>query len=80
MSMSKSDRIETLVMRVQDAFLDKPSLKLTLSQAQMRFETDDVTVEAVLEMLVDAGVLVKTPAGAYLRAMPRRPTLVHHAA
>jgi hypothetical protein len=73
-------RIETLVMRMQGAFLDKPSLKLSLPQAQMRFATDAVTAEAILDMLTDAGVLSKTPDGAYVRAMPRRPRLTHRAA
>ena len=78
--MRNQNRIETLVTRVQEAFLDKPSLRLSLPQAQMRFATDAITAEAIFEMLADAGVLAKAPDGAYVRAFPQRHPATHRAA
>jgi hypothetical protein len=73
-------RIATLVMKIQNEFLDKAGLTLTLSQAQNRFGADEITCEAVLGALVDAKVLAKTPDGAYIRFFPRlamRPAGAH---
>jgi hypothetical protein len=64
-------RIAALVMKIQNEFLDKAGLTLTLSQAQSRFGADEITCEAVLGALVDARVLAKTPDGAYIRFFPR---------
>lgn len=64
-------RIQRLVMRVQQAFLDAPALTLTLSQAERRFAVDATTCEAVLGALVGSGVLTTTPAGQYVRFFPR---------
>jgi hypothetical protein len=58
--------IQTLVMRIQNDFLDNPARRLTLQRAQARFGADAVTSEAVLGALVDAGVLARTPDGAYV--------------
>jgi hypothetical protein len=64
-------RIAALVTKIQGAFLDTPKLTLTLSQAQERFGTDEITSEAVLSALVDAKVLARTADGAYVRFFPR---------
>jgi hypothetical protein len=72
--------IELLVTRIQEAYLDKPSLKLNLPQAQMRFSTDPATCAAVLDALVGARVLEQTKDGSYVRAVPRRRFSTHHAA
>ena len=72
--------IGTLVTRIQGAFLDKPSLKLTLPQAVMRFGADAVACDAVLELLVDSGVLARSADGAYVRAVATRFAPEHHAA
>jgi hypothetical protein len=61
------EHITALVMKIQNDFLDTPSLTLTLSQAQKRFGADEITCEAVLRALVDAGVLATTSDGAYVR-------------
>jgi hypothetical protein len=66
-----SGRIAALVTRIQNDFLDIPDLTLTLSQAQQRFGTDERTCEAVLDALVDANVLARTPGNAYVRLFPR---------
>lgn len=53
-------------MRVQDDFVEVPDLTLTLGQAQERFGIDEVTCEAVLDALIDAGVLARIRGGAYV--------------
>jgi hypothetical protein len=63
--------IGSLVLRVQNSFLDTPGLALTPPRAQRRFGLDQTTCEAVLEMLADAGVLTTTRSGAFVRRFPR---------
>jgi hypothetical protein len=64
-------RIQDLVVRTQKAFLDAPALRLTLPQAQGRFATSAAMCEAVLNVLVEAGVLTRTSRGQYVRLFPR---------
>ena len=52
-------RIEKLVMQIQNAFLENPTLSLTLPAAQWRFGADEATCAGVLDMLVDARVLAR---------------------
>jgi hypothetical protein len=63
-------RIEDLLVRIESEFLATPELRLTVSEAQRRFEADEITCEAVLEALVDAAVLFKTPDRVYGRLFP----------
>lgn len=65
-------QIGSLVLRVQDAFLDSPTLQVTLPQAQREFGMDAFTCHAVLGALVDAHVLARTRDGVYLRHFPRQ--------
>jgi len=64
-------RIQDLVVRMQQAFLDAPALRLTLPQARRRFSTSSDMSEAVLNVLVEASVLSRTPQGQYVRLIPR---------
>jgi hypothetical protein len=64
-------RIQDLIVKMQQAFLDTPALSLTLKQAQRRFAADALTCEALLGALVEAGVLTRTPRGHYSRWHPR---------
>jgi hypothetical protein len=64
-------RIEDLLVRIESEFLATPELRLTVSEAQRRFEADEITCEAVLEALVDAAVLFKTPDRVYGRLFPQ---------
>jgi hypothetical protein len=64
-------RIGALVVRMQGDFLETPGLTLTRRGAQHRFGVDETTCEALLGALVDAGVLVRRPDGAYARRFPR---------
>ena len=63
-------RIQDLVGRMQQAFLDAPAFRLTLPQARRRFATNVATCEAVLNVLVEAGVLSRTSQGEYVRLFP----------
>lgn len=69
-SMERRRTIEDLVMRIESEFLDMPGLKLTVPEGQRRFGIDEITCEAVLEALVDAGVLFKTRERLYGRLFP----------
>jgi hypothetical protein len=64
-------RIQDLVVRMQQVFLDAPALRLTLPQARRRFSTSAVMCEAVLNVLVEAGALSRTSQGQYVRLVPR---------
>jgi hypothetical protein len=64
------DRIETLVITIQAAFLEEPTVDLTLRDVRKRFAVDDVTCRAVLGALVDAHVLEHTARGRYARFFP----------
>ena len=64
-------RIQDLVVRMQQVFLDAPASRLTLPQARRRFATSAAMCEAVLNLLVEAGVLSRTSQGEYVRLFPR---------
>ena len=72
--------LASLITRIQDDFLGSFSLPLTLDQAQRRFEVDSVTCAAVLDLLVDASVLTRTPEGGFVRRVRRGSVGVQHAA
>jgi DNA-binding IclR family transcriptional regulator len=69
--------IGSLVLRIENNFLDRPGLALTLAKVQRRFGIDKKTCAAVLGALVEAQVLTQTHKGAYIRYFPR---LAQHAA
>jgi hypothetical protein len=71
MISSRRRRIQDLVVDIQQTFLDTPGLKLTLAQVRRQFSTDAIACSAVLNVLVEAGVLMRTPAGQYARLLPR---------
>ena len=70
MISSRRRRIQDLVVSIQQAFLDTSGLRLTLSQARRRFSTDATACSAVLNVLVEAGVLMRTSTGQYARLFP----------
>ncbi len=63
-------QIQDLVVTLQQAFLDAPALRLTLPDAERQCAADAGTCEEVLNFLVDAGVLARTPQGQYARHFP----------
>lgn len=69
---STARQIGSLVLRVQGAFLDQPTLQLTLPDAARRLGVDAFTCRAVLDALADARVLARTADGVYLRHFPRQ--------
>jgi hypothetical protein len=70
MSADRRRQIQDAVVRLQQAYLDTPALRLTLPDAQRRCAADAQTCEAVLNVLVDAGVLARTREGQYARRFP----------
>jgi hypothetical protein len=50
-------RIADLIVRVQNEFPATDSVHLTAPEVQRRVGTDDATCTAILDALVDAGVL-----------------------
>jgi hypothetical protein len=71
MIASRRRRIQDLVVRIQHDFLDGPALRLTLPQACRRFSINGAMCAAVLNVLVEAGVLSRTVQGQYIRWIPR---------
>jgi hypothetical protein len=67
---ARRQRIEDLLVRIESEFLATPELKLTALEAERHFGADEVTCEAVLDALVDAAVLFKTPDRVYGRFFP----------
>jgi hypothetical protein len=68
---------ERLVQRVKGEYLEMPGLALTLQQAQRLWALDRQTCETVLCLLVQAGFLITTHAGAFVQASSEIP---HHSA
>jgi hypothetical protein len=66
-----SRQVMALVLRMQGDFLESPALRLTIDQAERRFGVGRVVCEAVLDALVDSGVLARADDGRYVRFYPR---------
>jgi hypothetical protein len=67
--IAKRGRLERLLMRIQDSFLEYPHLALTVAAAEKRFGLDEATCAAVLATLADARVLSERH-GVYHRRFP----------
>lgn len=63
--------VAALVTQIQGAFLETPTLRLTLPEAERHFGIDRASCEAVLAALVDANVLARAADGRYARFFPR---------
>src|SRR5258707_8125020 len=61
---------EELVQRVRTAYIDTPSLRLTLSQAQRRFGMAPSAWVAVLDTLLAESFLSRTSDGLFVRRHP----------
>jgi len=70
MTAVRRRRFQDLTLKLLQAFLDAPDLRLTLPQARRRFSTDAAICAAVLSVLVEAGVLARTSRGQYVRLIP----------
>lgn len=62
------DAFERLARRVRNEYLEMPGLSLTLGQAQRMWQLRRIECEQLLDLLVDSGFLIQTPAGAFVRA------------
>ena len=63
--------IGAMWIRMQDVFLNHPAATLTAEQVRAIAGTDPVVCDAVLDALVDSGV-VERKADGYRLAMPQR--------
>ena len=68
--------IETLVERVRAEYVEMPGLCLTFRQAQRLWGLDDTECDKVLRALVEAGFLLETHQGCFVRAADRLHALV----
>lgn len=66
-SDDESDTIRELTRRVQAEYAEMPGLSVTLAQAQRLLATDEPTCSEVFELLINRGVLRRTPQGRYVR-------------
>ena len=85
MIANRRRQIQDLVVTLQQAFLEAPALRLTLSDAERQCGADAPTCEAVLNFLVDAGVLAghrngSMPAVSHSRPVARQPDALAEAA
>jgi hypothetical protein len=65
-----SRRIGDLVIRLQDCFLANPDLALSAWQAEQFCGADEMTCRAILSLLVEGGVVVRTGDGRFVRRLP----------
>ncbi|MEO8522295.1 MAG: hypothetical protein ABI603_13080 [Acidobacteriota bacterium] len=60
-------RIEQMLQRIQGEFVEMPGLRLTAPQARRLWGLDQEVCGGLLRALVDAGFLLQTRDGAYVR-------------
>jgi len=60
-----------LITKIQNDFLETPSLKLRAGEIEDRFNIDSTTCDALLDVLTDAKVLARDRQGLYHRYVPR---------
>jgi hypothetical protein len=56
-----------LIERIEAEYREMPGLSLTEAQARRVWHLDDARCAAILQILVEAGFLTRTRAGAYVR-------------
>lgn len=56
-----------VIARIQAEYREMPGLTLTLGQVQRLCGIDETMCQAVLDALLSAGFLRRTPAGQYIR-------------
>lgn len=59
--------VEALLNRICSEYLEMPGLQLTRAQARRLWALDDPICDALLNVLVDVGFLVRTAQGTYKR-------------
>jgi hypothetical protein len=58
---------DEVLRRVQGEFMEMPGLRLTEAQARKLWGLDQASCDALLDALVDAKFLFRTPNGAFMR-------------
>ena len=61
---------EPLVQRIRHDYEEQPDLRLTPAQAQRLWSLDGPMCGTVLRVLVDSGILQRTPDGRFVRRLP----------
>ena len=74
--MTSTSVLEGLIRRAHAEYMEMPGLCLTFRQAQRLWGLDDTECGKVLRALVEAGFLVETREGCFLRAADRLHALV----
>jgi hypothetical protein len=67
MASERIRTIEATLQRVQGEFREMPGLRLTPAQACRLWDLDAISSQALLDALVDARFLFRTPEGAFIR-------------
>jgi len=67
MACERVGPIEATLQRVQGEFREMPGLRLTPAQAGRLWGLDAISSQALLDALVDARFLFRTPDGAFMR-------------
>ncbi len=70
MPVREGEVSEEVLVRIKTEYLEMPGLRLTLAQARRLWNLDAETCERALTLLVEAGFLLRTPAGQYARRHP----------
>jgi hypothetical protein len=73
-----ASHIQSLIMTIQNEFLETPNLALTLSAASKRFGVERTACEVLLAALVDAHVLTTANETTYVRNFPLRRRVLRH--
>jgi hypothetical protein len=63
------DTIRELTRRVEAEYSEMPGLSITLAQARRLLAIDEPTCAQVFKLLVNRGVIRRTPQGRYVRAV-----------
>jgi len=67
MSISEAPALNIHVNRIRGEYMEMPGLRLSLAQAQRLWGMDAESCTIVLQLLIDASFLRRTPNGEYLR-------------
>lgn len=68
--LAAEPQITAWLGRISGEYRESPGLRLTIPEASRLWGLDDLVCAALLAALVDAGVLHRTTAGAFVRATP----------
>jgi DNA-binding IclR family transcriptional regulator len=66
--MDAFENASTTLRLIRGEYREMPGLKLTVAQASRLWHVDASNVQRLLDVLVDDGILRRTPSGAYLRS------------